>query len=64
MSLDPIEAVDEVIWRIDECVGKISGPCSNWIENASKKEIKNWLDTNIRARLENIKFAIREGESK
>jgi len=55
MSEDPITAIDEVIFRVDEAVGKDNGVCSGWLKRAPMDEVLNWLGNNIRARLVNAR---------
>ena len=31
MSEDPVKAIDETVYRIDEAVGLSKGPCSGWL---------------------------------
>ena len=60
MSPFPLEAIDEVIWRIDEAIGS---PESNgligrgWIKKAPPGEVVKFLE-NLKARVSNIKFTL------
>lgn len=51
MSEDPVKAIDEAVWRIDEAVGLAKGPCSGWLKRAPMDEVVNWLVNNIKERL-------------
>ena len=54
MSLDTVESIGEIIFRVREGVGlDDSSTCNGWLDHAPKEEIVNWLKTNILARLHN-----------
>lgn len=56
MSEDPIEALDQVIWKILVSAGEIKGNAeSGWLEKAKFSETRRWLVQNIAARLQIIK---------
>ena len=55
MSEDPIEAIQETIFRVEEAVGIEKGPCSGWLAKAPMDEVLNWVEHNIRARLVNAR---------
>lgn len=55
MSENPITAIDEVIFRVDEAVGNDDGACSGWLKRAPMDEVLNWLQNNIRQRLVNAR---------
>lgn len=64
MSPFPLEAIDEVIWRIDEALGTSDAPKSplcGWIKKASAADICNFLD-GLRLRLLNAKFVLTDKE--
>lgn len=64
MSLFPLEAINEVIWHIDEALGTSDAPKSplcGWIKKASAADICNFLD-GLRLRLENAKFVLTDKE--
>lgn len=64
MSPFPIEAIDEVIWRIDEALGTSDAPKSplcGWIKKASAADIYQFLD-GLRLRLLNAKFVLTDKE--
>lgn len=54
MSLDPVEAIEQVLERIEEgcCYGNNS-VISGWLHNAPKEEIIEWVGGNIKARVVN-----------
>lgn len=54
MSLDPIEAIEQVLDRIEEgcCYGN-NWCTGGWLHNASKEEIINFIYGNLRARVVN-----------
>ena len=54
MSLDPIEAIEPVLDRIDEgcCYGN-NWCTGGWLHNASKEEIINFIYGSLRARVVN-----------
>jgi len=54
MSEDPIEAIEQVLDRIDEgcCYGN-NWRTGGWLHNASKEEIINFIYVNLRARVLN-----------
>ena len=54
MSEDPKDAIDEVIFKIDEAMGDVHSPCSGWLKKAPMDEVINWLRHNIRMRLGTI----------
>lgn len=54
MSLDPIEAIEQVLDRIDEGCNYGNNWCTGgWLHNASKEEIINFISGNLRARVLN-----------
>lgn len=55
MSEDPITAIDEAIFRVNEAVGNDDGACSGWLKRAPMDEVLNWLQNNIVARLLNAR---------
>ena len=64
MSPFPLEAIDEVIWRIDEALGTPDAPKSplcGWIKKASAADICKFLD-NLKMRLQNAKFVLTDKE--
>ena len=65
MSPFPLEAIDEVIWRIDEALGTSDAPKSpmrGWLNRApSRADICNFLD-NLKMRLLNAKFVLTDKE--
>lgn len=61
MSLDPIEAIEQVLDRIDEGCNYGNNWCSGgWLHNASKEEIINFISGNLRARVLNALERVRE----
>jgi hypothetical protein len=54
MSLDPIEAIEQVLDRIDEGCNYGNNWCTGgWLHNASKEEIIRFISVSIRARVQN-----------
>ena len=64
MSPFPLEAIDEVIWRIDEATGSPESKGllnRGWIKNARPAEVVRFLDT-LRDRVSNIKYTLTNKE--
>ena len=64
MSPFPIEAIDEVIWRIDEALGTPNAPRTTlrgWVRKASTKDFQCFLE-GLRLRLVNAKFVLTDKE--
>ena len=64
MSPFPVEAIDEVIWHIDEALGTSDAPKSplcGWIKKASAADTCKFLD-GLRLRLQNAKFVLTDKE--
>lgn len=64
MSPFPLEAIDEVIWRIDEAIGspESRGPIGRgWIKKAPPGEVIKFLE-NLKTRVSNIKFTLTNKE--
>ena len=61
MSLDPIEAIEQVLDRIDEgcCYGN-NWCTGGWLHNAPKEEIINFIYGSLRARVVNALERVRE----
>lgn len=60
MSPFPLEAIDEVIWRIDEAIGSPESKgliVRGWIKKAPPSEVVKFLE-NLKARVSNIKFTL------
>ena len=60
MSPFPLEAIDEVIWRIDEAIGSPESKGligRGWIKKAPPSEVVKFLE-NLKARVSNIKFTL------
>ena len=60
MSEDPLNAIDEVVCRIDEAVGLSNGSCGGWLKRAPMDEVVNWLVNNIKERLLNARRLVSE----
>ena len=65
MSQDPVEAINQVGYRLAEGRGVIKGRGAEhgWILRAGKMEIINWLGGNILPRLEDIKRILTESDA-
>ena len=65
MSQDPVEAINQVGYRLAEGLGVIKGRGAEhgWILRAGKMEIINWLGGNILPRLEDIKRILTESDA-
>lgn len=59
MSPFPIEAIEEVIWRIDEAIGPRTkdNPASGWIREANTADVVKFL-SGLRDRLGNARHAL------
>ena len=60
MSPFPIEAIDEIIWRIDEALGTSDSPKTamrGWIKKANADDVRVFL-AGIKFRLENAKHVL------
>ena len=65
MSQDPVEAINQVGYRLAEGLGVINGRGAEhgWLLRAGKREIINWLGSNILPRLEDIKRNLTESDA-
>ncbi len=65
MSQDPVEAINQVGYRLAEGLGVINGRGDEhgWLLRADKREIINWLGANILPRLEDIKRNLTESDA-
>lgn len=66
MSQDPVEAINQVGYRLAEGLGVIKGRRGvehGWLLKADKREIINWLGFNILPRLEDIKRNLTESDA-
>ena len=65
MSQDPVEAINQVGYRLAEGLGVIKGRGAEhgWILRAGKMEIINWLGGNILPRLQDIKRILTESDA-
>lgn len=64
MSLFPIEAIDEVIWRIADALGTSDAPKTTtrgWIKKANAGDIRVFLG-GLKWRLEHVKFVLTDKE--
>ena len=64
MSPFPIEAIDEVVWRIDEALGTSDSPKTTlrgWIKNATAGDIRVFL-SGLKYRLEHLKQVLTDEE--
>lgn len=65
MSEDPVVAISQVGYRLAEGLGvlKSRGDEHGWLLRADKREIINWLGSNILPRLEDIKRNLTESDA-
>jgi hypothetical protein len=62
MSEDPVIAINQVCYRLAEGLGVLNsrGDEHGWLLRADKREIINWLGSNILQRLEEIRRNLEE----
>jgi hypothetical protein len=65
MSEIPEEAIDQITYRLAEGLGMTNGHGmeKGWILRADKREIINWLGSNILMRLKDVKRNLAESDA-